>query len=158
MVNCMVSKFRKPCVSKRFFNLSFNSYLCSLMKKIMIIIVLICVFVWLFPIWQNVLLAAIYLSYKFKGLYNRWKYRKKVAEKEEGEIFPWEDVGKCLNKPFIVQGKKKCPKCGRLSYRLCWIYFTSPSHTWEDLCGRSGPLSLCPKCKKQVEFICQYMN
>lgn len=132
------------------------------MKKILIIIALICVLIWLFPIWLTALLAAllaaIYLSYKFKGTYNRWKYRKKVAEKGEGEIFPWEDVGKCLNKPFIMSGKKRCPKCGRSSYRLCWIYFTSPSYTWENLCGRSGPLSLCPKCKKQVEFICLQMN
>lgn len=128
------------------------------MKKKMIVIALLGIFVWLFPIWLNVLLATIYLLYKSKGLYNKWIFRKKVTEGTSGEIFPWGDVGKCLDNPFFMQGKRKCPKCGRPSYRLVWIFFSSLDETWEDLCGRMGYLSLCPHCKTQVEFICAAMN
>ena len=51
------------------------------MKKKMIVIALLGIFVWLFPIWLNVLLATIYLLYKSKGLYNKWIFKKK-SQKE----------------------------------------------------------------------------
>ncbi len=52
----------------------------------------------------------------------------------------------------------KCPKCGRNSEELIWIEFRSPEWTWRSLMGRQGPLSICPECKIQVEFITEIMN
>jgi hypothetical protein len=75
--------------------------------------------------------------------------------------FPWEDVIACfpeiLNSEDFKNGKS-CPECGLPSEQLTWIYFRSPSWTWKHLCGRAGPLSLCPKCRIQVQFICNRKN
>jgi hypothetical protein len=77
------------------------------------------------------------------------------------EKFPWNDVKSCLkdkldNKKF--KGHRNCPKCGRYSEELVWIMFNSPPWTWRNLCGRKGPLSICPNCKIQVDFLCEVMN
>ncbi len=48
---------------------------------------------------------------------------------------------------------QSCPKCSLKSEALIWINFKSPKWTWENLCGREGPLSICPNCKIQVEHI-----
>jgi len=75
--------------------------------------------------------------------------------------FPWSDVKACMDnildsKEFL--GHLNCPKCGRDSDKLTWIDFASNDWTWAHLCGRKGPLSICPQCNIQVEFICDVMN
>ena len=75
--------------------------------------------------------------------------------------FPWDDVIACFKKRLPsdnFRGRKKCPKCGRNSEALVWIKFNSPIWTWRNLCGREGPLSICPQCSIQVEFIMESMN
>jgi len=75
--------------------------------------------------------------------------------------FPWTDVIACFNKGLPsknFKGHDKCPKCGRNSEELVWIELNSPKWTWEKLCGRQGPLSICPTCRIQVEFITEIMN
>jgi hypothetical protein len=62
-------------------------------------------------------------------------------------LFPWKDVISCFsdtldNKNF--KNEQSCPKCELYSEQLIWIYFKSPAWTWEHLCGRAGPLSICP--------------
>ena len=51
--------------------------------------------------------------------------------------------------------QKQCPKCGK---ELRWIRFRSPDWTWQELCGREGPLAICENCHKQVYFKCELMN
>lgn len=78
---------------------------------------------------------------------------------EKSEIFPWEDVKKCMDdKIGAVPNHLPCPICGKPSEELDWICFSSPKWTWENLMGRMGPLSICPDCHCQVEFICMIMN
>lgn len=75
--------------------------------------------------------------------------------------FPWIDVKSCLKDKLDnmkFKGHLNCPKCGRHSENLVWIMFDSPSWTWENLCGRKGPLSICPDCKIQVDFQCYIMS
>ncbi|MCX8021033.1 MAG: hypothetical protein N2747_11130 [Chitinophagaceae bacterium] len=76
-------------------------------------------------------------------------------------LFPWKDVIACFDKKLESENYKnhnKCPKCGRSSEELVWIEFRSPDWTWKNLCGRKGPLSICPECKIQVEFILKIMS
>jgi tetratricopeptide (TPR) repeat protein len=76
-------------------------------------------------------------------------------------LFPWSDVMDCLSEKLDnnnFKEKHSCPKCGLRSQQLIWIQFKSPQWTWEKLCGRKGPLSICPKCRIQVQFICFIMN
>ena len=78
---------------------------------------------------------------------------------EKREIFPWEDVKKCMDdKIEAVPNHLPCPICGKPSEELDWIGFSSPKWTWDNLMGRMGPLSICPDCHCQVEFICMIMN
>lgn len=76
-------------------------------------------------------------------------------------LFPWRDVLACFDKRLESKNYKnhdKCPKCGKNSEELIWIKFRSPDWTWKNLCGRQGPLSICPECRIQVEFIIEIMN
>jgi hypothetical protein len=75
--------------------------------------------------------------------------------------FPWKHVIACMKKTLDSKefaNHLPCPKCGLRSENLDWINFRSPDWTWEHLCGRAGPLSICPECKIQVEFILHVMN
>lgn len=42
--------------------------------------------------------------------------------------------------------------------QLIQVYFSSPSWTWEKLCGRAGNMLICPKCHTQQEFMLTLMN
>lgn len=75
------------------------------------------------------------------------------------EIFSWDDVKACMDKKVPARANHhSCPVCGKSSEELFWIDFCSPVWTWAQLCGRRGPLSICPDCQRQVEFICEIMN
>lgn len=77
------------------------------------------------------------------------QYIKSNDPKKKG--FPWDDVFASMQKtPEQVEvTEKKCPECGQA---LLQLYFKSPDWTWEKLCGRAGPLTICPHCALQVEF------
>ncbi|MDR2085354.1 MAG: hypothetical protein LBP67_10220 [Bacteroidales bacterium] len=82
-----------------------------------------------------------------------------IVLKNEKTFFPWEDVLNCKDdiiKPPDKYKSYKYPYCGEKE--VIWIYFRSSDWTWEQLCGKIGPLSICPKCARQVEFICHIMN
>ncbi len=76
-------------------------------------------------------------------------------------IMPWGDVLKRMKYRYPENeyiGNKDCPKCQKSSKDLLWIKFSSPHDTWKGLCGTAGPLSLCPKCGIQVEYIVSIIN
>jgi hypothetical protein len=76
-------------------------------------------------------------------------------------VFPWNDVLACFRAKLNSKeyaGHLPCPHCGAASEQLIWISFSSPDWTWKNLCGRSGPLSICPNCRTQVQFVCHIMS
>lgn len=50
-----------------------------------------------------------------------------------------------------------CPRCGDGS-QVAWFYFTSPPWTWENLCGRAGPMAVCTRHEEILEFNVDMMN
>ncbi len=73
--------------------------------------------------------------------------------------FPLQNVEACLDNVMgVIPDSLPCPVCGKPSDQLRWIEFSSPQWTWENLCGRMGPLSICPDCGCLVEFKCYLMN
>jgi hypothetical protein len=92
---------------------------------------------------------------------------EKGIEYDERDIsdayYPLKDVEACFDtemsaKMTAVPNHRFCPLCGKPSEELKWIYFDSPKWRWENLCGRCGPMSICPDCGCLVEFICILMN
>ena len=94
---------------------------------------------------------------------------EKGIEYDEWEIkeayFPLKDVEACMNTEKSAKTKmpaesnhSPCPLCGKPSEELKWIYFDSPGWTWQQLCGRAGPMSICPDCGCLVEFVLHVMN
>ena len=91
-----------------------------------------------------------------------------MSKRESPTIFPWGDVDVCDNNSVcfelfskILKENNKsipCPHCGTPSKNLRWIWFKSPSETWDNLLGQAGYLSLCDKCHIQVDFICVLRN
>jgi len=75
--------------------------------------------------------------------------------------FPWEDVVACLNNK-LESGKftdhRHCGKCGLESEKTNLDKFQQPGLDLGTLVRPGGPLSICPKCKIQVEFILEVIN
>lgn len=92
------------------------------------------------------------------------KYDKQnvfVIDTTYESIVPWNDVINCLGNRlprYKFKDHDSCPICGLKSEKLIWIKFETPPITWRMLCGSKGPLSICPKCNIQVEFILEMMN
>lgn len=91
---------------------------------------------------------------KFLGIEPR---RVGIKVMDSDEQFPWVDVEKCMDNEVEtpIEGLTQCPKCGK---ELRWIRFHSPERTWQELCGREGPLAICEDCHRQVYFRCEVMN
>lgn len=71
--------------------------------------------------------------------------------------FPWIDViGSMMEHHEEVHFlDEMCPDCGE---RLLGLEFWSPAWTWAELCGRSGPMTICLHCPKQIGFALHLMN
>jgi hypothetical protein len=48
---------------------------------------------------------------------------------------------------------KRCPGCGCQPMDLFWFCVTSPEADWDVGSGRVGFLTLCERCKLQVDFL-----
>lgn len=81
-----------------------------------------------------------------------YKIQQKTLSDETNynEGYAWSHVHESLQRyRSILISEKKCPECGK---ETVYIYFRSPSFTWESLCGTAGPLEICPCCVKQVGY------
>jgi predicted RNA-binding Zn-ribbon protein involved in translation (DUF1610 family) len=110
------------------------------------------------------------IAFIFRYTYQTQKMKQFIADVKRGDLvlyeeepfssevgFPWEDVLCCKSiEPPDEYKTYRCPYCGEKE--VIWIYFKSPDYTWREMCGRSGPLSICPKCARQIKFICYVMN
>ena len=77
-------------------------------------------------------------------------------ETNYNEGYAWMDVHESLQIYMsVLMSEEKCPDCGK---GTVYIYFRSPSFTWESLCGTAGPLEICPYCVKQVKYIEESRN
>ena len=73
----------------------------------------------------------------------------KTWEKPE-RGYSWEDVANSMiNFPDRVTTDGHCKRCSSTRIKL---RFVSPAWTWEELCGRSGDMTICPKCHTQTEL------
>jgi hypothetical protein len=48
---------------------------------------------------------------------------------------------------------KACSGCGRSSEDLFWVSITSPEADWDTGTGRVGFLTVCDRCRLQVDFL-----
>ena len=87
-----------------------------------------------------------------------YKIQQKTLSDETNynEGYAWSHVHESLQRyRSILISEKKCPECGK---ETVYIYFRSPSFTWESLCGTAGALEICPNCVKQVKYIEESRN
>ncbi len=90
---------------------------------------------------------------------NRIKKKRRLLGRPAG--LPLEDVEACRDKKLdaaLFKNYSRCPQCKRPPEKLTWIEFTSPPWTWPAKCGKQGPLSWCPNCSIQVEFILKRLS
>lgn len=83
--------------------------------------------------------------------------RSKYPECARKVFFPWRDILACIvvKHHHLALSERTCPDCGE---RMVLFYYTSPTWTWNSLCGRAGFLTICPSCPKQVDFVLTMMN
>ena len=77
--------------------------------------------------------------------------RSKYPECARNVFFPWRDVLACMfaKHKYLALSERTCPDCGE---RMVFFHYTSPVWTWNSLCGRSGFMTICPSCPRQVDF------
>lgn len=82
---------------------------------------------------------------------------KQFPKDSKRVYFPWEDVFASMSeKPERVkETAQPCKSCGG---KVLSIYFSSPSWTWEKLCGKAGTMLICPSCVEQLDFCLEIMN
>lgn len=83
--------------------------------------------------------------------------RNKYPECVRKVFFPWRDILACIvvKHHHLALSERTCPDCGE---RMVLFYYTSPTWTWNSLCGRAGFLTICPSFPKQVDFVLTMMN
>jgi hypothetical protein len=82
-------------------------------------------------------------------------------------FFPWEHVQGSIDrvdatvyrhairaaKDLFLGQARPCPGCGRDADELAWFCVISPEATWDEGTGRVGFLTLCNRCRLQVDFL-----
>lgn len=53
---------------------------------------------------------------------------------------------------------RPCPKCGAEPRALRWIAYSTPESMWRNLCGRAGWMTLCNRCRLQIDFFVELLN
>ena len=83
--------------------------------------------------------------------------KNKYPECTRNVFFPWRDVLACVvaKHKVLALSERVCPDCGE---RMVVFHYTSPTWTWNSLCGRAGFMTICPRCSKQVDFVLSMMN
>jgi hypothetical protein len=94
-----------------------------------------------------------------------------VSDLVFADEYPWEDVEasrrnrRLQAKHPIAEGKsrylaeaKSCPKCQTTADELAWLYFESPPETWPMECGVAGWMTVCDRCRVQVNFFSEVMS
>ena len=81
-----------------------------------------------------------------------WDSSKADCERE----FPWSDVALCILKypQHVKLDFNTCHKCGKKRVNL---HFSSPSWTWDMMCGSAGDMVICLECRSQ-DFNCMIMS
>lgn len=51
-----------------------------------------------------------------------------------------------------------CSTCGAADADLAWFYFSSPTWTWQKLCGRAGVVAFCDRDREQVAAFISMIN
>lgn len=115
-----------------------------------------------------ILIAVVYFYMKKTSKQKEEFYRLngRLNERDfnldtEGKHFSWEEVKPYLDNVLVRENYKQhksCPKCNLPSGQLVWVNYSSPKEDWDHLAGRCGPLSICPNCKIQVEFVCEIIS
>ena len=70
--------------------------------------------------------------------------------------YPWTKVAECgaaTKRRYLLS--QTCPDCGA---RLVKSYYCTDGLSWKNLAGRSGMLTFCPNCQRQLDFHIEIMN
>src|SRR5262245_65947498 len=82
-------------------------------------------------------------------------------------FFPWPHIQKYIDRidstvyrvamqfaqqQFIARARP-CPQCGAPASGLFWFSVTDPEAAWDAGTGRVGFLTICERCKLQVDFL-----
>jgi hypothetical protein len=87
--------------------------------------------------------------------------------KTPASFFPWAHVQQYLDRidstvyraaigfaqGQFLAGAQPCPQCGCAATELFWFSVTDPEAAWAAGVGRVGFLTLCKRCKLQVDFL-----
>ena len=92
-------------------------------------------------------------------------WSKWFAEMRDFQSFPWRYIQYVLDtrEPFFARSieltknefrdqASHCPTCGDYSDDLTWVPVDTADETWTRGEGKSGFVTCCMKCEKQVDF------
>jgi hypothetical protein len=77
-----------------------------------------------------------------------WRYLKEILDSRESFL----ETSISLTKEEFGDHANACPKCGKLGDDLTWVPVDTADETWRRGEGRSGFVTCCMDCKKQIDF------
>ena len=80
----------------------------------------------------------------------RWVEEENIRLAHCGPPYSWEEVEETLSEqtqPGKDEAPSDIPKCLECLEPMEWLWFSSPSDTWEMECGRAGWTPVCRACR-----------
>ena len=84
---------------------------------------------------------------------------------KEFHLFPWGYINRILatresffdtsiecTKELFQDEVSSCPSCGKQANDLTWVPVDTADETWKRGEGRTGFVTCCMQCKKQIDF------
>jgi hypothetical protein len=79
-----------------------------------------------------------------------WPHVQQYIDRIDSTVYPV--AIECAQEQFLAQAKP-CPQCGSPVSELFWFSAADPEAAWDARTGRVGFLTVCKRCKLQVNFL-----
>ena len=77
-----------------------------------------------------------------------WRYLQEVLDTRESFF----ETSIAFTKEEFGGDASACPECGKRPDELTWVPVDTADETWQRGEGRSGFVTCCMDCKKQIDF------
>ncbi|HVK10559.1 MAG TPA: hypothetical protein VM597_17465 [Gemmataceae bacterium] len=79
-----------------------------------------------------------------------WPYVQEAIDQIDAQVYR---AAVDLAQELHANRARSCSDCSRVPTDLFWVCVTSPNETWRSKEGCVGFLTICEKCRLQVDFL-----
>jgi hypothetical protein len=89
-------------------------------------------------------------NWKTPATYFPWNHVQRYIDQIDAQVY---SAAIDFAQEQFGEQAKPCPTCGTSADKLFWFSVSSPEPEWDTGTGKVGFLTLCKKCKVQVDFL-----